>query len=91
MTNNEMVKYILNSSVKHDLKISPKYYEEIRHGHKKFELRKNDRDYQVGDLFILREYENGKYTGRYFLQSIGYILKDSSEFGLKDGYCIFSW
>ena len=91
MTNDKMLKHILNNSIKHDLKISPKYYDDIKHNHKKFELRKNDRDYQVGDLFILREYENGEYTGRYFFQSIGYVLKDCPEFGLKDGYCIFGW
>lgn len=34
----------------HELKIQHKYLEDIRQGKKTFELRKNDRDYQVGDL-----------------------------------------
>ena len=34
----------------HELKIKDEYYEDIISGTKKAELRKNDRDYQVGDL-----------------------------------------
>lgn len=34
----------------HTLKIKYEYYKEIVLGNKKFELRKNNRDYQVGDL-----------------------------------------
>lgn len=76
----------------HDIKILPKYFEDIISGRKKFEIRKNDRNYKEGDLFILREYEPGKgYTGRDFAQSIGYIMKDCPEYGLMDGYIIFGW
>lgn len=82
---------ILKGNIKHDLKLSSKYYDDVMIGRKRFELRKNDRDYQVGDVFVLREYDNGQYTGRYFIQSIGYILKDCPQFGLMDGYCIFGW
>ncbi len=34
----------------HELKIKHKYLVDIARGVKTFELRKNDRDYQVGDL-----------------------------------------
>lgn len=34
----------------HELKIKEEYFKDIRSGKKTFELRKNDRDYQVGDL-----------------------------------------
>ena len=34
----------------HILKIKDEYFKEILRGNKTFELRKNDRDYQVGDL-----------------------------------------
>lgn len=78
-------------NIKHDLKILPQHMDYVLKGNKTFELRKNDRDFQVGDLFVLREWENGTYTGRYFIQSIGYILKDCPEYGLMDGYCIFGW
>jgi len=82
---------LLAKNIKHDLKISTKYYDDVMMGRKNFELRKNDRDYQGGDIFVLREYDNGNYTGRYFIQIIGYILKDCPQYGLIDGYCIFGW
>ena len=34
----------------HELKIKYEYLKEVQAGRKTFELRKNDRDYQVGDL-----------------------------------------
>lgn len=78
-------------NIKHELKILPQYMDAVISGNKTFELRKNDRDFQVGDTFILREWENGKYTGRHFIQAISYVLKDCPEYGLADGYCIFGW
>ena len=38
----------------HELKIKHKYLVEVDCGNKTFELRKNDRDYQVGDLSLLK-------------------------------------
>ena len=73
----------------HELKILPKYFEDVRKRVKNFELRKDDRNYQVGDLVTLKEYENGKYTGREIKNLlIIYILRDCPEYGLKEGYCI---
>jgi hypothetical protein len=73
----------------HTLKIQPKYFTEVLHGKKNFELRKDDRDYQVGDLITLQEYENGTYTGKEIKNiPINYILRDCPEYGLKEGYCI---
>lgn len=49
----------------HELKISPEYYMDVVSGVKPFEIRKNDRDFKVGDCVKLNEYdaENG-YTGK---------------------------
>lgn len=82
----------LKQYIKHDLKISSQYYDDVMMGIKNFELRKNDRDYKMGDIFMLREYKDSYgYTGRYFIQSINYVLKDCPQYGLMDGYCIFGW
>ena len=78
--------------MQHDLKILPQYFEAVKTGKKKFELRKNDRDYKVGDEIHLEEWEPaGGYTGRDIVKEITYVLKDCGRFGLKDGYCIIGW
>ena len=46
----------------HELKILPEYFEAVDSLHKQFELRKNDRDYKVGDFLLLKEFEEGTYT-----------------------------
>jgi len=75
----------------HELKTWPVYFQEVWNRNKKFELRKHDRPYQVGDTLILLEYEPTKaeYTGRKIFAEIGYIFSEP-VFGLKDGYCILS-
>ncbi len=75
----------------HELKILPKYFQAVRNGNKTFELRKHDRDYKVGDYLLLREYDNGDYTGSFMKVVITYILKDCPEYGLYKDYCILSF
>lgn len=41
----------------HELKCHPEYFGRICRGQKTFEIRKNDRDFQVGDILVLREYD----------------------------------
>ena len=42
----------------HDVKIASSYYEDIISGKKKFELRKNDRGYKVGDSLKMLEFKD---------------------------------
>lgn len=72
----------------HELKITPQYYKPVLDGEKTFEVRKNDRNFSVGDKIILREYENGEYTqSKDIHANITYILDDSSGYVI-DGYVI---
>jgi ASC-1-like (ASCH) protein len=70
----------------HELKILPQYFKEVKEGNKTFELRKNDRGFEVGDTLVLEEYENGHYTGENIKKEISYILADAQFYGLKEGY-----
>ena len=78
---------MLDKSVGHSLKILPKYFNDVASGYKTFEVRKNDRNFQVGDTLILKEWENGEYTGRIIKKEITYILNDSSGYVIE-GYVI---
>lgn len=69
----------------HELKIYPKYFNAVLDGSKTFEIRKNDRWFQVGDNILLREWDNIKYSGRTIYAEITYIL-DDKFIGLEDGY-----
>ena len=72
----------------HELKILPQYFQAVWHGTKTFELRKDDRDYQRGDILILREWDGEKYTGSAICAKVTYILQDAEKYGLMDGYVI---
>lgn len=71
----------------HNLKILPMYFEEVRLGNKTFELRKNDRPYNVGDTLILKEFDGNDYTKRELTREITYILQ-GGNYGLDKDYCI---
>ncbi|MEO1768301.1 DUF3850 domain-containing protein [Candidatus Enterococcus ferrettii] len=71
----------------HQLKIAREYYEAIITGKKKFEIRKNDRNFKVGDAFVLREYKDHSYTGKYVLGTISYI----TDYEQKENFVVFSF
>lgn len=75
----------------HELKILPEYYNAVRSGEKKFELRRDDRGFAVGDRLHLRKWNpEGGYTGEVIMTDITYILRGVPRYGLCDGYCILS-
>lgn len=75
----------------HRLKTLQPYFGEVKARKKNFELRLNDRDFQVGDTVVMEEWTGEHYTGDGITRKIKYVLKDCPQFGLKDGYCIFGW
>lgn len=70
----------------HEIKIAHEYFDDVALERKTFELRKNNRDYKVGDELHMIEYENGEQTGRELAADIIYMIEDYS--GLEEGYCI---
>lgn len=71
----------------HCLKIDYQYFEDILSGRKNFEVRKNDRDFKIGEKLLLKEYsEEIGYTGRELVATIVYVLKDFV--GLQHGYVV---
>ena len=83
----------------HELKIKHEYLVEVAIGVKTFELRKNDRDYQVGDLIHFVDIKDTKqsykcdcdiYIDNNDLYKITYILKNVEQYGLDKDYCILA-
>lgn len=74
----------------HDLKCIDPYFDEIVEGIKTFELRRDDREYQVGDVLILRHYypKIDRYSGRFIIARVSYILR--GETWLQPGYVAMS-
>lgn len=75
----------------HDLKTWTKYFQRIFTGQKNFELRKNDRNFVVGDTLRLQEWDEktGVYSGREIFVTVTYIL-EGGQFGLENGFVIMS-
>jgi ribosomal protein S17 len=73
----------------HELKTWPEYFKAVKNGTKTFELRKDDRDYKIGDILKLREYDpiTESYTNQVCMRVITYILK-GGVFGLQEGFVI---
>lgn len=71
-------------------KCLPEYYHAVRKRTKTFEIRKDDSDYEVGDILELQEWDGKEYTGHKISREITYILRDCPEYGLAEGFCILA-
>jgi hypothetical protein len=74
----------------HQLKTWPKYFDAVARGEKRFEVRRDDRDFEVGDIVTLQRFDPKKnaFTGAEMNFQIGYILR-GSVFGIEAGHCVF--
>ncbi len=75
----------------HKLKLVQPYFNQVKYHNgkvenffKKFEIRKNDRNYQVGDLLLLLEYDlkTKEYSGDGYFTEINYILDVRDVLGI---------
>jgi hypothetical protein len=82
----------------HILKTDPEVFHAVWHGLKTFEIRFNDRNFQVGDSLYLRETTNTgeqmnagaplEFTGRTTTKIVSHVL---TGYGLMDGWCCLSF
>ncbi|MEJ9303083.1 DUF3850 domain-containing protein [Priestia megaterium] len=73
----------------HNLKINKEFFGPVLDQIKTFEIRKNDRNFRVGDKVTLNEWDNEKkrYTGRRTNIEIIYM----TDYEQKDNYVVFSF
>lgn len=82
----------------HDLKTWPEFYADLLSGAKTFELRKNDRGFEVGDELRLHEWDplTEQYTGRRTTRKVIYLLEHrpgagcAATYGLREDYVILA-
>ena len=72
----------------HEIKCQTEFFEKVWSGVKTFEVRLNDRNYQVGDVLCLRELRKDLYTGRMVEATITDVY--IGEY-CRDGYCLISF
>lgn len=60
----------------HLLKTPTVPFWDVVSGAKTFEVRRNDRDYKVGDYLLLKEYnpETNQYSGEYIIVQVNYCI-----------------
>lgn len=75
----------------HILKTWPKEFRSLAKGEKTFEVRKNDRGFNVGDILILREWcpKTKKYSGSICERQVIHIL-EGGQFGIEKEYVVMS-
>lgn len=74
----------------HNLKSWPEYFSASMFGAKPFEVRINDRDYKVGDILQLEEWnpETKLYTGRRLTRQVSYIMEPA--FGMPENLIVMA-
>ena len=75
----------------HELKCWPEYFQALKSKEKNFEVRKNDRNFQVGDELIIHEYSplSDQHSGASIVRQVTYILH-GGVMGIEEGYCVMS-
>lgn len=75
----------------HELKTWMPYFQEVCDHIKTFEVRNNDRNFNVGDYLELHEWNQDEkvYTGRKRTVYVSTILH-GGQFGIEEGYCVMS-
>ncbi len=72
----------------HQLKIDGEWFVMKVSGTKKWEIRKEDRGFKVGDILGLNETIEGKETGRCLIEEIVAVVDNAP--GLREGFVLLS-
>jgi len=78
----------------HELKTWPEYFNMIAIGLKTFEVRKDDRGFELGDTLVLKEYlpDDKKFTGNEIRVHVVHIMRSDDVLGgLVPGFVVMGF
>jgi hypothetical protein len=94
-------------SVEHVLKCYPTYFEAITLRQKNFDVRRDDRGYQKGDVVVFRKFDPNTKIGPQYINDVGGIASSASnaktierrikyiltggQFGIEPGYVVLGF
>lgn len=92
---------INNITIDHELKCLAEFYPDVVNGNKPFEVRRDDRNFAINQIILLKEVKEINYdnmpptflsreiieTGKSCKLLITYKLT-GERWGIKDGYCV---
>lgn len=78
----------------HELKTIDRYFDAIASGEKTFEVRRNDRAFQTGDILVLQRVASRgpgswsyDHSAKAIRKRITYLLQ-GGQFGIEPGFCV---
>ena len=76
----------------HELPLWPDCFAAVRAGTKPFDVRRNDENFRVGDILLLREFDPdpSQYTGRTLTRWVSYVLQGGT-FGVEPDWCVLGF
>jgi hypothetical protein len=80
----------------HELKCWPDFFEKVVAGKKTFEVRRDDRNFMIGDRLLLREFEvkpaqeDSDYTGRECTVEVTYVMRGRPNNPIAVGFCVLA-
>ncbi len=75
----------------HALKVDSLHFKDLSRGVKTFEVRLNDREYKIGDLLLLFDYdtEQERYKVNFMVRRVSYIL-NGGQYGIESKYVVMA-
>lgn len=86
-------------STEHKLKTWPRYWDAVACGEKQFEVRRNDRAFQTGDVLVLEKYDPDRHCYEWedirspfpkpkaIRKRVTFLLQ-GGQFGIEPGFCV---
>jgi len=76
--------------MRHELKCWPEFFRPMKLGVKRFDIRKDDRGFKVGDMVVQLEWDpkTGKHTGARLEFKVIYLLRHEDFEGIAPGYVV---